>query len=183
MGPEFLTLLMAIPCNFISVLYKTAVAHRDLNNLCALLTSPHFFFFSPELSRAVFKQLIPFCIMARDNRAQVIVIGTGLSGLTAASELNHRGIDVLVLEASPNVGCRVNSATNLRSHLDLGGQWIGHGHHCITALVDKARGIMYQMFSCGLPTVVRKGHTVSLFSLSVLFATVWLVLLELASRI
>ena len=46
MGPEFLTLLMTIPCNFISVLYKTAVAHRDLNNLCALLTSPQFFFLS-----------------------------------------------------------------------------------------------------------------------------------------
>ena len=103
--------------------------------------------------------------MTRDNHAQVIVIGAGLSGLTAASELTRQGIEVIVLEASSNVGGRVNSATTkLGSHLDLGGQWIGHGHHRITALVDKARGTIYQTFSRGLPTVVREGRTVSLFS-------------------
>ncbi|KAL2826763.1 putative flavin-containing monoamine oxidase aofH [Aspergillus pseudoustus] len=121
--------------------------------------------------------------MARDNRAQVIVIGAGLSGLTAASELNCQGIDVIVLEASSNVGGRVNSATTkLGSHLDLGGQWIGHGHHRITALVDKARGTTYQTFSRGLPTIVREGRTVSLFHPSVLLATICLTFLELASR-
>ncbi|KAL3439960.1 putative flavin-containing monoamine oxidase aofH [Aspergillus insuetus] len=121
--------------------------------------------------------------MARDNRAQVIVIGAGLSGLTAASELNRQGIDVIVLEASSNVGGRVNSATTkLGSHLDLGGQWIGHGHHRITALVHKAKGTTYQTFSRGLPTIVREGRTVSLFSPSVLLATICLTFLELASR-
>lgn len=39
--------------------------------------------------------------MTRDNRAQVIVIGAGLSGLTAASELNRQGIEVIVLEHHP----------------------------------------------------------------------------------
>ena len=122
--------------------------------------------------------------MTRDNRAQVIVIGAGLSGLTAASELTRQGIEVIVLEASSNVGGRVNSATTkLGSHLDLGGQWIGHGHHRITALVDKARGTIYQTFSRGLPTVVREGRTVSLFSPSVLLAALYLALLELASRV
>lgn len=122
--------------------------------------------------------------MARDNRAQVIVIGAGLSGLTAASELNRQGIDVIVLEASSIIGGRVNSATTkVGSHLDLGGQWIGHGHHRITALVDKARGTTYQTFSRGLPTVVRDGRTVSLFSPSMLLATIYLIFLELASRV
>ena len=122
--------------------------------------------------------------MAKDNRAQVIVIGAGLSGLTAASELNRQGIDVLVLEASPKVGGRVHSATTkLGSHLDLGGQWIGRGHHRLTALVDKARGTKYHTFSNGLPNIVRDGRTVSLFSPSVLLAFACLILLELASRI
>lgn len=122
--------------------------------------------------------------MTRNNHAQVIVIGAGLSGLTAASELHRQGIDVIVLEASSNVGGRVSSATTkLGSHLDLGGQWIGHGHHRITALVEKARGTAYQTFSRGLPTIVREGRTVSLFSPSVLLATIYLVFLELASRI
>jgi monoamine oxidase len=122
--------------------------------------------------------------MTRDNRAQVIVIGAGLSGLTAASELNRQGIDVIVLEASSNIGGRVNSATTkLGSHLDLGGQWIGHGHHRITALVDKARGTTYQTFSRGLPTIVREGRIVSLFSPSVFLAAIYLAFLELASRV
>jgi hypothetical protein len=103
-------------------------------------------------------------IMAHVDHAQVIVIGAGLSGLTAASELNRQGIDVIVLEASSNVGGRVRSAnTKLGSHLDLGGQWIGHGHHRIAALVDKAKGTTYQTFSHGLPTIVREGRSVSFF--------------------
>ncbi|KAH8432437.1 flavin monoamine oxidase family protein [Aspergillus melleus] len=122
--------------------------------------------------------------MTLDNRAQVIIIGAGLSGLTAAAELNRQGIDVNVLEASSDIGGRVNSATTkLGSHLDLGGQWIGHGHDRITALVEKARGTTYQTFSCGLPMLVREGRTVSLFSSSALLATIYLVILELASRI
>ncbi|OQE39899.1 hypothetical protein PENCOP_c006G04073 [Penicillium coprophilum] len=72
--------------------------------------------------------------MAQDDRAQVIVIGAGLSGLTAASELNRQGIDVIT-------------------------------------------------FSQGLPTVVREGRTVSLFSPSVLLAMFYLIFLDLASRI
>lgn len=81
------------------------------------------------------------------------------------------------------MGGRVQSATTkLGSHLDIGGQWIGHGHHRITALVEKARGTTYQTFSRGLPTIVHEGCTMSLFSLSVLLATIWLTLRELASR-
>ncbi|PLB48910.1 putative flavin-containing monoamine oxidase aofH [Aspergillus steynii IBT 23096] len=122
--------------------------------------------------------------MAQSNRAEVLVIGAGLSGLTAASELHRQGIDVIVLEASSNVGGRVSSVTtSLGSHLDLGGQWIGHGHHRITALVDKARGTTYQTFSRGLPRIVHEGRSVSLFSPSVLFATIYLIFLDLASRI
>ena len=122
--------------------------------------------------------------MSEGNRAQVIVIGAGLSGLTAASELKCQGIDVIILEASPNIGGRVNSATTkLDSHLDLGGQWIGYGHHRITDLVNKAGGTTYQTFSRGLPTIVRGGHMVSLFSPSALLAIASLIFLEFSSRV
>jgi monoamine oxidase len=138
-----------------------------------------------NLSRSVFKQLpiISSHIMADGNRAQAIVIGAGLSGLTAASELTRQGIDVIVLEASSNVGGRSRSATTkLGSHLDLGGQWIGRGHDRIAALVDKARGTTYPTFSRGLPTIVRQGRTVSYLSPSVLLAMLYLTLIELVSR-
>lgn len=123
--------------------------------------------------------------MARSHRrAQVIVIGAGLSGLTAASELHRQGIDVIVLERSSKVGGRVNSlTTSLGSQLDLGGQWIGYGHHRITALVNKASGTIFPTFSRGLPTIARDGRTMSLFSPSVVLAMIQLIILELVSRV
>lgn len=122
--------------------------------------------------------------MAPKDHAQVIVIGAGLSGLTAASELHRQGNDVIVLEASPNIGGRLNSEkTTLGSYLDLGGQWIGHGHDRVTALVNKAGGTTYPTFTRGLPNLVREGRTVSPFSPSVLLTTIYLLILELVSRI
>ncbi len=122
--------------------------------------------------------------MPRDNRAEVIVIGAGLSGLTSAAELHRQGIDVIVLEAASNVGGRVNSVeTKLGSHLDLGGQWIGRGHHRISNLVERAGGTTYKTFTRGLPVIIRNGRTMSLFSPSVFVAIFYLIFVELASRI
>ena len=47
----------------------------------------------------------PFCI----------VIGAGISGLTAAYQLKKAGLDVLVLEARENVGGRMITVENLIS--------------------------------------------------------------------
>lgn len=41
--------------------------------------------------------------------AQVVIVGGGLAGLTAARVLNQRGIEVVLLEASDDVGGRVRS--------------------------------------------------------------------------
>lgn len=61
---------------------------------------------------------------ARD--ADVIVIGAGLAGLTAARELVRKGRSVIVLEARDRVGGRTLShTTSLGDVIDLGAQWIG----------------------------------------------------------
>lgn len=74
--------------------------------------------------------------MARDSRVLEIVIGADLSCPTAASELCRRGIDVIILEVSHNVGGRANSTTTkLGSYMDFGGQWIGYGYNCITDII------------------------------------------------
>jgi monoamine oxidase len=55
---------------------------------------------------------------------QVIVVGAGFTGLSAAAELAAKGIDVVVLEARHRVGGRVESLRNaLGERFDSGGQF------------------------------------------------------------
>jgi monoamine oxidase len=54
----------------------------------------------------------------------VIIIGAGFTGLSAALELKRRGRDVVVLEARNRVGGRVESQVNgLGERIDTGGQF------------------------------------------------------------
>jgi monoamine oxidase len=57
--------------------------------------------------------------------ADVLIVGGGVAGLTAARELTKRQIACRVLEARDRVGGRTYSLKVGRDWLDLGGQWIG----------------------------------------------------------
>ncbi len=60
------------------------------------------------------------------SQARVVVVGAGLSGLTAARALSAAGISVVVLEARDRVGGRTLSHTTAQGErVDLGAQWIG----------------------------------------------------------
>ncbi len=86
---------------------------------------------------------------------QVAVVGAGLSGLVAARELQRRGVDVFVLEASDRVGGRAMSATSaLGSRLDVGGQWIGHDHHRAKELAAELGLSPFTMHTGRVPTVL-----------------------------
>ncbi|MFE2290068.1 flavin monoamine oxidase family protein [Streptomyces sp. NPDC059452] len=101
--------------------------------------------------------------------AAVIVVGAGLSGLTAARDLRRRGIEVIVLEAADRIGGRVMAETTaLGSRLDLGGQWIGHDHHRIMALASELGAVRYQMRTGTLPQVIDRGRKLPVASPSVL---------------
>lgn len=54
----------------------------------------------------------------------VIVIGAGLAGVTAARELGHAGHDVLVLEARDRLGGRLFTDQRMGVNLELGGNWL-----------------------------------------------------------
>nr|MBP7632107.1 FAD-dependent oxidoreductase [Acidimicrobiales bacterium] len=54
----------------------------------------------------------------------VVVVGAGLAGLTAARRLVATGLDPLVLEARDRVGGRTEGgATADGTPIELGGQW------------------------------------------------------------
>ncbi|MEV5578947.1 NAD(P)/FAD-dependent oxidoreductase [Streptomyces parvus] len=108
-----------------------------------------------------------------DPEATVVVVGAGLSGLTAARELHRRGVDVIVLEAADRIGGRAMAETTaLGSRIDLGGQWIGHDHHRIMALATELGATRYPMHTGTLPQVIDRGRKLPVASPSVLPAGV-----------
>ncbi|MFM9653907.1 FAD-dependent oxidoreductase, partial [Streptomyces galilaeus] len=59
------------------------------------------------------------------SEVDVVIVGAGLSGLTAAHRLRQFGLSVRVFEASSRVGGRVASAAVDGVHVDLGGTFVG----------------------------------------------------------
>lgn len=64
----------------------------------------------------------------RAANTDVIVVGAGVAGLTAARSLMDAGKRVVVLEASPRIGGRLRTNRDLGPAFDLGASWI-HGTH------------------------------------------------------
>lgn len=64
----------------------------------------------------------------RDARADVVVIGAGLSGLSSALLLEDAGIDVQVIEARDRVGGRIFTRFDLPGFPEVGGNTFGAGY-------------------------------------------------------
>jgi monoamine oxidase len=76
--------------------------------------------------------------MAESLEADVVVVGAGLAGLTAARDLVAAGKEVVVLDARDRVGGRVlNEEIGDGNVVEVGGQWIGPTQDRLAALAKE----------------------------------------------
>ncbi|MET3905289.1 NAD(P)/FAD-dependent oxidoreductase [Paenarthrobacter sp. 4246] len=62
--------------------------------------------------------------MGKVETADVIIIGAGFAGLTAARELSRSGHNTMLLEARDRIAGRTHLAERLGRNLELGGTWV-----------------------------------------------------------
>lgn len=91
-----------------------------------------------------------------DELYDVVIVGAGLSGLTAARRLAEANKKILVLEAQGRVGGRTwSQPVGEKDFIDIGGQWIGKGHDAMYRLVAEAGLKTFPTFTNG-KSILRK---------------------------
>lgn len=94
------------------------------------------------------------------ERCDVIVVGAGFAGLSAARTLHRAGLRAVVLEARDRVGGRVHTKTLADgTWVDLGGQWAGPGQHHLLALLAEQKAATFPTWTRGDNLVLADGKS------------------------
>ncbi len=87
--------------------------------------------------------------MKQDKR--IIIVGSGLSGLTIAYLLAQKNIETTILEGSSRIGGRIQTVKGaLETPLELGATWFSELHTHLLALIEELEIIKYPQFSKGI---------------------------------
>lgn len=95
----------------------------------------------------------------RPQRVDVAIVGAGLAGLTAATELRRRGAAVHVIEADVRVGGRIwTGRAKDGTPLNYGATFIGPGQDRIAALARRLGVETYDTYNAGSNVLVFGGR-------------------------
>src|SRR5215471_5995869 len=104
---------------------------------------------APNLSRGSEK--------SETGTADVVIVGAGFAGLTAARSLIRKGRRVVVLEARDRVGGRVKAGKLAGHAVDVGGMWIGPTQTRLLELIKEYGLHTTPQFEDGKSVVELKG--------------------------
>jgi monoamine oxidase len=95
---------------------------------------------------------------AQTAKVDVVVVGAGFAGLTAARRLRAASHSVVVLEADVRVGGRTKPGKIAGEVVDLGGQWVGPSQTHLLALGREYGVATYQQYATGQNIADVGGH-------------------------
>lgn len=90
--------------------------------------------------------------------ADVVIIGAGLAGLTAADQLQEAGLDVLVVEGRDRVGGRIRTTEIAGVPVDAGATWIAPDHEALHALITRMQAQIVPQFHQGKSVISFNGR-------------------------